>query len=63
MDYELVVVDFSGDQVVLKDHDNNLIFWPKDKLPQIPEIGQKIHFSIGTDKASLLNELLLTDNQ
>ncbi|MGE5425661.1 MAG: hypothetical protein ACM3PZ_01125 [Bacillota bacterium] len=63
MEYELTVSGFSDDQVILKDKDNNIIYWPKDKLPQIPEIGQKLHFSIGTDKAGLLNELLKTDSQ
>lgn len=62
MDYILVVAGFSDDQVILKDNENNIIYWPKEKLPQIPEIGQKINFSIGTDKAGLLNELLQTDN-
>lgn len=62
MDYELTVAGFSADQVILKDQENNLIYWPKEKLPHIPEIGQKINFSIGTDKVALLNELLRTEN-
>ncbi len=63
MDYELTVAGFSAEQVILQDQDNNLIYWPKEKLPQIPEIGQKLNFSIGTNKAGLLNELLRMDNQ
>lgn len=62
MNYELTVAGFSDDQVILQDQEKNLIYWPKEKLPQIPEIGQKLNFSIGTDKAGLLNELLRTDN-
>ena len=62
MDYELTVAGFSADQVILEDKENNLIYWPKEKLPQVPEIGQKLNFSIGTDKTALLNELLHTDN-
>jgi len=63
MNYELTVVDFKDDEVVLKDEENRLIYWPKDKLPQIPEIGQTLNFSIGTNsKAELLNELLNTEN-
>jgi hypothetical protein len=62
MDYELKVAGFSQDQAILEDQDKNLIYWPKEKLPQIPEIGQILHFSIGTDKTSLLNELLNMDN-
>ncbi len=62
MDYELTVAGFSADQVILEDKESNLIYWPKEKLPQVPEIGQKLNFSIGTDKTALLNELLHTDN-
>ena len=63
MNYELEVVDFKDDEVVLKDKKNRLIYWPKDNLPQIPSLGQILNFSIGaTDKAELLNELLRTDN-
>jgi hypothetical protein len=63
MNYELEVVDFKDDEVILKDKNNRLIYWPKNNLPQIPTIGQIITFSIGgTDKAELLNELLRTDN-
>ncbi len=62
MNYELTVAGFSDDQVILRDQEKNLIYWPKEKLPQIPEIGQKLNFSIGTDKAGLLNELLRMDN-
>lgn len=63
MDYELTVIDFGGDEVVLQDKEKRLIYWPKDKLPQIPEIGQVLNFSIDTNsKAELLNELLRTEN-
>jgi hypothetical protein len=62
MNYELTVAGFSDDQVILQDQEKNIIYWPKEKLPQIPEIGQKLNFSIGTDKAGLLNELLRMDN-
>ncbi len=62
MNYELTVAGFSDDQVILQDQEKNLIYWPKEKLPQIPEIGQKLNFSVGTDKAGLLNELLRMDN-
>lgn len=63
MQYQLTVADFSDDQVVLRDEKGNLIYWPKDKLPQVPELGEKIVFSIGADDGSkILNELLKTDN-
>ena len=62
MNYELTVAGFSDDQVILQDQEKNIIYWPKEKLPQIPEIGQKLNFSIGADKAGLLTELLRMDN-
>ncbi|MDD2681031.1 MAG: hypothetical protein PHE20_02930 [Patescibacteria group bacterium] len=63
MNYELEVIDFKDDEVVLKDKNNRLIYWPKDNLSRIPVIGQMLNFSIGaTDKTELLNELLHTDN-
>lgn len=63
MNYDLEVIDFKGDEIILKDKDNQLIYWPKDKLPQIPTVGQILNFSIGTNnKVEILNELLRTDN-
>ena len=63
MNYELEVVDFKEDEVILKDKNNRLIYWPKDNLSQIPAIGQILNFSVGaSDKSELLNELLHTDN-
>jgi len=62
MNYELTVAGFSDDQVILKDDNNSLIYWPKNKLPQIPFFWQKINFSIGDNRAEILNELLRTDN-
>jgi len=63
MSYELEVIDFKDDDVILRNKNNKLIYWPKSDLPQIPTIGQIISFSIGsTDKAELLNELLRTEN-
>lgn len=63
MNYELTVVDFRDDEVVLKDKENTLIYWPKNKLPQIPKIGQILNFAIDiNNKAELLNELLSTEN-
>ncbi|MBN2884353.1 hypothetical protein JXE04_00280 [Patescibacteria group bacterium] len=63
MNYELTVIDFKDDEVILQDKENRLIYWPKDKLLQIPEIGQTLIFSIGdNNKAELLNELLGMEN-
>jgi len=62
MNYELTVAGFSDDQIILQDEDKTLIYWPKNKLTHIPEIGQKINFYVGNKKDDILNELLRTDN-
>lgn len=46
MEYLLTIQDFTSHQAILKDQDNNLIYWPKDKLPENAIIGQVISFSI-----------------
>lgn len=66
MNYRLKVIDFSDDQVVLEDETKNIIYWPKEKLPAIPEIGQEIFFAINEqnksqDPKELINELLKID--
>lgn len=53
MEYLLTIKDFSSHQVILQDQDNNLIYWPKDKLPSTAVIGQLISFKVesGTNNA------------
>ena len=34
MDYPLIIKDISSGQAVLQDQDNNLVYLPKDKLPE-----------------------------
>ncbi|MFZ2310091.1 MAG: hypothetical protein WAW11_00940 [Patescibacteria group bacterium] len=46
MEYLLTIRDFSSHQAILQDQDNNLIYWPKDKLPKDAVIGQLISFKI-----------------
>ena len=46
MEYLLTIRDFSSHQAILQDQDNNLIYWPKDKLPEGAVIGQLISFKI-----------------
>lgn len=63
MQYKLKVAGFTDDQIILEDESKNIIYWPKDKLPQIPELGQTINFNVGDeainpDPKTLLNELL-----
>lgn len=67
MNYNLKVVNFSESDIIFEDEEKNIIYWPKNKVPQIPEIGEIISFQIGNDKKEkqsnhnpqeLLNELL-----
>lgn len=46
MEYLLTIRDFSSHQAILQDQDNNLIYWPKDKLPADAIVGQVISFKI-----------------
>jgi hypothetical protein len=46
MEYLLTIRDFSSYQAILQDQDNNLIYWPKDKLPKNAAIGQLISFKV-----------------
>ncbi len=50
MEYLLKIKDFSSQQVILQDQDNNLIYWPKDKIPANAVIGQLISFKIEDDQ-------------
>lgn len=53
MEYLLTIKDFSSHQAILQDQDNNLIYWPKDKLPKNAIIGQLISFEV---EAEMNNE-------
>ncbi len=46
MEYLLTIRDFSSHQAILQDQDNNLIYWPKNKLPDNAVIGQLISFRV-----------------
>lgn len=50
MEYLLKIKDFYSQQAILQDSDNNLIYWPKDKLPAQAIIGQLISFKIESDE-------------
>lgn len=68
MNYNLKVINFSEDDIIFEDEEKNIIYWPKNKLDQIPEIGDIIAFKIGENNSNsntkninpreLLNELL-----
>jgi hypothetical protein len=63
MEHKLTVIGFSDDQVIFENKTKDLIYWPKNQLPLVPEIGEQLTFSINSQKADtspreLINELL-----
>ena len=66
MEYPLIIKDLSSGQAILQDQDNNLIYLPKDKLPDSLSIGQTINLQINFESAGhenilakeILNEIL-----
>lgn len=68
MNYNLKVINFSEEDIIFEDEEKNLIYWPKNKVPQIPELGEVLSFKIGDEQINknqkdinpreLLNELL-----
>ena len=63
MDYPLIVKDLSSGQAILQDQDNNLIYLPKDKLPDSLNIGQTVNLQInfestGQEESVLAKEIL-----
>ena len=66
MEYSLILKDLSSQQAILQDQDNNLIYLPKDKLPEELTIGQTLNLQINFESADhenilakeILNEIL-----
>ena len=66
MDYPLIIKDISSGQAVLQDQDNNLVYLPKDKLPENLTIGQTLNLQINFESdgkenilaKEILNEIL-----
>jgi hypothetical protein len=68
MDYSLIIKDISSEQAILQDQDSNLVYLPKDKLPENLSVGQTLNLQINFDSASrepenilakeILNEIL-----
>lgn len=57
-----MIKDLSSQQVILQDQDNNLIYLPKNKLPEKLIIGQTLHLQINFEsdghKKFLAKEIL-----
>lgn len=66
MEYPLTIKDLSSQQAILQDKDNNLVYLPKDKLPENLTIGQMLNLQINFDSTGhenilakeILNEIL-----
>ena len=66
MEYPLIIKELSSQQAILQDKDNNLIYLPKDKLPESLKIGQTLNLQINFESAGhenilakeILNEIL-----
>ncbi len=62
MEYPLTIKDLSSQQAILQDNDNNLIYLPKDKLPEKLAIGQilnlQINFESDNHRKFLAKEIL-----
>ena len=62
MEFYLIYKKQEGEKIILEDEKNNLIYWPKDKLPENTKEGEKIKISINQPSAKeLLNEILKKD--
>lgn len=70
MEYPLILKDLSSQQAILQDKDSNLIYLPKDKLPEELTIGQTLNLQINLESEShenilakeILNEILGNKN-
>lgn len=57
MDYSLTIKEITSQKIVLKDDDDNLIYLPKNKLPENLAIGQTIKLQINLNNTDQKNDL------
>ena len=57
MEYPLTIEEITSQKIVLKDDDNNLIYLPKNKLPENLVIGQIVNLRIDFDNTNQKNDL------
>lgn len=60
--YSFIVSGFEADQVILKDEADEIVVWPKDKLPQGISLGSKLYFSIHPQKDLIADDPQLAKN-
>jgi len=66
MEYPLIIKDLSSQQAILQDQDNNLIYLPKNKLPEALTVGQTLNLQVNFESINsqniiakeILNEIL-----
>jgi len=57
MEYPLTIKEIASQKIVLKDDDDNLIYLPKNKLPENLIIGQVINLRIDFNQTDQKNDL------
>ena len=57
MNYPLTIKEITSQKIVLKDDDDNLIYLPKNKLPENLAIGQTIKLQINLNNTDQKNDL------
>ncbi|MEI7620563.1 MAG: hypothetical protein WCJ57_03250 [Candidatus Falkowbacteria bacterium] len=60
--YRFIVFGFENDQVILKDESDEIIVWPKSKLPQDISVGSSLYFNISPQKDLAENDPQLAKN-
>ncbi len=64
MEFNLKIKKEENDKFILEDENNNLIYWPKDKIPQDLTVGDNLKISINQNSAKeILNEILTSDKK
>ncbi len=66
MEYPLIIKDLTSQQAILQDNESNLVYLPKNKLPENLTIGQILNLQINFESArseniiakEILNEIL-----
>lgn len=59
MEIKLTVKQIKGDEVLLKDENNQIVKWPLNMLPHNPKPGEVFYFNINKNRAKdILNEIL-----
>lgn len=59
MEIKLTVKLIKGNEVLLKDENNQIVKWPLNMLPHNPKLTEVFYFNINKNRAKdILNEIL-----